>query len=177
MTDEEDNNNNNNTLEAVLPQRLSSTIIEQQDEKESNSNNHEVELEVEVENKKFETTPTTSTSTMEDGIYLPHLTRRRYEDDMSPTKAVDSTFQHLGIHQYQRPGLTRLKRVMGPTVLSWFIPFTLGGSSLEEVHHSICGIGNNKVLVFIFRNMKSCAGLFCSKSSRNGPGGVGYERI
>lgn len=194
VTDEEDNKHPDNQP----PQRLSSAITmpvapgpllaESSDFEEEgkllvNENLEQISTpqppaEPNPANQGKETPTATSTSTIDDSTY--HLYRRRFED--VPHAAADGLdFQHLG-NQYQRPGLMRLKRVMGPTVLSWFIPFTRSGASLEEVHHSICGLGqvccgSNKAMVYVYRNIKSCAGLLCSKGSGSSSSNAGYQRI
>lgn len=178
VTDDEDNNSTEppSPFQTNLPpQRLSSNLVEH--EAENIAHPTESELDISLNSAIIlteETPPATSTnSTIDENPYLPHLTRRRYED-VSKIHADGGAleFQHLG-NQYHRPGLTRLKRVMGPTVFSWFIPFVVGGSSLEEIHSSICGLGNNKMLGYVYRNVKSCAGLFCGNSR----GGSGYQRV
>jgi len=187
VTDEEDNTNPELSPFQTNPppQRLSSNLIEHDTENPTENPTPETrqpETDISLnpaiimpEENHAPAITSNNTSTIEE-TYLPHLTRRRYED-VSKIHADGGAleFQHLG-NQFQRPGLTRLKRVMGPTVLSWFIPFVIGGSSLEEIHSSICGLGNNKILGYVYRNVKSCAGLFCG-NSRGGGSGSGYQRV
>jgi len=127
-------------------------------------------------------TPGTSTaSTIDDMNYVPHLTRRRFEDHTFNTaetlKAGGTQYSGLGQlgNQYQRPGMLRLRRVMGPTVLSWFLPFTLNQGAFDDLSTPRGLCSSNKVLHFTCRNIKSCLGLLCSKSSSHSS--AGYQRI
>ena len=133
---------------------------------------------------------------------LPHHTRRRFENfedtsSMTPT----SMSRNPQISGPKKASYTRLKRIMGPTPVSWFIPFIVhneDGSSIfsnclcegnETPTYSylgrqkekksclanffICKLAKSRTVTVVCQNFTSCLGLVF----RSGRSREGYSRL